>query len=225
MALAIGMRQQRRGRGPDRPRPGLAGVRRRHHRDRADPARLRQPRRVADAVLAKAGRSATASGCAPWPARHDCPGAAAARGGGGRAGQRRHHAPGAARHPVGTNARPAGCRCASASRRMSLDDTGDGVSGPVLGWQHWAATTSPSGADGAMSAIRRMIFPNGVRLPRFTGQGSWRIVAEPSGPDIDRPTIFVGGPRRRRALVPISAGPGLPVLPQHDAREHPHPGC
>lgn len=82
----------------------------------------------------------------------------------------------------------------------SLDDTGDGVNAGFSDGSTGRYDLAV-GADGAMSAIRRMIFPD-APAPRFTGQGSWRIVA-PRGADIDRPTIFVGS-ETKAGLVPIS---------------------
>ena len=83
----------------------------------------------------------------------------------------------------------------------ALDDTGDGVtvrfSDGSTGRYDLVV-----GADGAMSSIRRMIFP-AASGSRFTGQGCWRVVAERPA-SIDRPTFFVGGPVKA-GVVPVSA--------------------
>jgi 2-polyprenyl-6-methoxyphenol hydroxylase-like FAD-dependent oxidoreductase len=47
-------------------------------------------------------------------------------------------------------------------------------------------------ADGIFSRTRRTLFP-GAALPRFTGQGCWRIVAD-RPPEVDRAEMWLGGP-------------------------------
>lgn len=57
------------------------------------------------------------------------------------------------------------------------------------------------GADGAASAVRRMLFGDQQR-PRFTGQGCWRFTAE-RVPEVDR-AIFYHGSQSLAGLIPVS---------------------
>jgi 2-polyprenyl-6-methoxyphenol hydroxylase-like FAD-dependent oxidoreductase len=58
------------------------------------------------------------------------------------------------------------------------------------------------GADGIYSQTRPMLFAH-APAPQFTGQGAWRIVSQRSA-DVDRATIFVGGPCPL-GLIPVSS--------------------
>lgn len=50
------------------------------------------------------------------------------------------------------------------------------------------------GADGIYSQIRELLFPDAPK-PRFTGQGSWRVVA-PRPPEVTSAEFYFGGPHK-----------------------------
>jgi 2-polyprenyl-6-methoxyphenol hydroxylase-like FAD-dependent oxidoreductase len=58
------------------------------------------------------------------------------------------------------------------------------------------------GADGIYSQIRGMIFPD-APLPKFTGQGCWRVVAKRPA-ELDRTEMYFGGPVKL-GINPVSA--------------------
>jgi 2-polyprenyl-6-methoxyphenol hydroxylase-like FAD-dependent oxidoreductase len=50
------------------------------------------------------------------------------------------------------------------------------------------------GADGIYSQVRKLLFPDAPK-PRFTGQGSWRVVA-PRPPEVTSTEFYFGGPHK-----------------------------
>jgi 2-polyprenyl-6-methoxyphenol hydroxylase-like FAD-dependent oxidoreductase len=77
------------------------------------------------------------------------------------------------------------------------------------------------GADGIYSQVRRMLFAS-APTPQFTGQGCWRIVAQRSA-EVDRATIFIGGPYPL-GLIPVSSTQLYMFVLQHvPDNDHIHP--
>jgi 2-polyprenyl-6-methoxyphenol hydroxylase-like FAD-dependent oxidoreductase len=59
------------------------------------------------------------------------------------------------------------------------------------------------GADGLYSKVRETVFPDAPK-PRYTGQCVWRMVL-PRPPEIQRPTMWMGMPKVKVGVNPVSA--------------------